>query len=179
VSAVRPFPSDDAIAAPVRQTLLLLERLHKQLTNTIDRVLLPEELSLAEWLILSDLGVAGESSLSRIARRLSRDPGSLSRAITQLSRRKLLQSARSGYDRRRTTVSLTSQGHVLHERVARAFERVAWTKPASPAPSIEHLLALLGASGKSAAPRTTAATAADRELSPQHDSHAPTQENDP
>jgi DNA-binding MarR family transcriptional regulator len=177
VSTLRPLPSSEAFAAPVRQTLLLLERVHKQLTNTIDGVLLPEQLSLAEWLILSELGIAGQSSLSRIARRLSRDPGSLSRAITHLSRRKLLQSARSGYDRRRTTVSLTSQGHALHERVARAFDRVAWVQPAEALP-IERLLALFDVSGKPAAPLATAARTPGHATLPRRGSHAPNQEND-
>lgn len=134
----------------MREMLLLLERLHKQLTNRIDWILLPEELSLAEWLIVSELSVAGESSLSRIARRLSRDAGSLSRAIARLCQRKLLESARNGHDRRRATLSLTAQGHVLYERVACAFECMAQAQPVPEALPIERLLSLFEVPGRSA-----------------------------
>lgn len=179
MSALPSPPTRGALAAPVRQMLLLLERLHKQLTSRIDQVLLPEELSLAEWLIVSELSMAGESSLSSIALRLSRDAGSLSRAINRLSQRKLLESRRNGYDRRRATLTLTTQGRVLHERVACAFERMVWAQPASEAHHIGRLLSHFGVNARpTAAIRATASNAPDRTTPPQHGSHVPTQKND-
>lgn len=73
----------------------MLEGLRKQVAGVLDTALASENLTLAEWLIVSEL-VAGEASLSRIACRLSRDAGSLSRAISRLAGRRLLGSHREG-----------------------------------------------------------------------------------
>lgn len=129
-------------APPLRQTLLLLERLHKQLAGALGPVLAREQVNLAEWLIVSEVA-RGDASLSRIASRLARDPGSLSRAITRLIKRKLLQSARSGADRRRATLQLTPSGRAVHQRLARGVGRIGWPGLPASSPVAAHLVALL------------------------------------
>jgi DNA-binding MarR family transcriptional regulator len=161
----------------MRQGLLLIERLHRELARAIDRVLAPEELGLAEWMIVSELAAA-DAPLTRVARRLARDPGALSRAATRLIKRGLLRSARHEKDRRRATLSLTPRGRVLHDRVAAALDATTGAASASRALPLDRLLSLFPCGDSPATPSASAprATAA----SPQrHDPHAPAKENDP
>ena len=162
-----------AASTRMRQGLLLIERLHRELARAIDRVLAPEGLGLAEWMIVSELAAA-DAPLTRVARRLARDPGALSRATTRLIKRGLLRSARHEKDRRRATLSLTPRGRVLHDRVAAALDAAS----ASRALPLDRLLSLFPCGDSPATPSASAprATAA----SPQrHDPHAPAKENDP
>ena len=167
-----------AAASPLRQTLLLLERLHKQLTAALDRVLAQEQLSLAEWLIVSEVATSGEASLSCIASRLARDPGSLSRTITRLIARELLDSARSGHDRRRATLSLTRTGQAMHLRLARGIARIAWAGPAAMDTSPQLLALLQAPHASSALPAAARAPRRDH-LPHRHDPHAIAPEYDP
>ena len=166
-----------AASTRMRQGLLLIERLHRELARAIDRVLAPEELGLAEWMIVSELAAA-DAPLTRVARRLARDPGALSRAATRLIKRGLLRSARHEKDRRRATLSLTPRGRVLHDRVAAALDATTGAASASRTLPLDHLLSLFPCGDSPATPSAPAprATAA----SPQrHDPHAPAKENDP
>jgi DNA-binding MarR family transcriptional regulator len=166
-------------AARVRLALLLLERLHKEMTQSIDRVLVHEELALAEWLIVCELA-AGDAPLTLVARRLARDPGSLSRAATRLMKRGLLGSARHESDRRRATLSLTAGGRAMHDRVATSLDLATRRDPSPYGLPIDRLLSLLAipCGGSVASPSRpkgrTAATSPQR-----HDDHAPSPENDP
>ena len=58
-----------AASTRMRQGLLLIERLQRELAQAINRVLEPEELGLAEWMIVSELAAA-DAPLTRVARRL-------------------------------------------------------------------------------------------------------------
>jgi len=131
------------LALPLRQALLLLEGLQKQVAGVLDTALAGENLSLAEWLIVSEL-VGGEASLSHIAGRLSRDPGSLSRAISRLAGRRLLGSYREGRDRRCATLRLTAAGQALHVRMANAIEQASLVDRTDLASRMRRLLSLLG-----------------------------------
>jgi DNA-binding MarR family transcriptional regulator len=122
-------------------------------------VLAREQISLAEWLIVSEVARAGDASLSRIASRLARDPGSLSRTITRLIKRKLLDSARSASDRRRARLRLTQAGHAMHRRLACGIDRISWPGLPAISPAATQLLALLQASHGSAGPPLAAGTA--------------------
>jgi DNA-binding MarR family transcriptional regulator len=174
MKATRAAPGEQGAPSPLRQTLLLLERLHKQVSGALDHVLAQEQMSLAEWLIVSEVASTGEASLSRIATRLARDPGSLSRTITRLIQRELLDSTRNGYDRRCATLSLTQAGHAVHVRLARGIERIAWTGPTA-ATSTGQLLSLLQAPhGAAALPLPIGATRRRRPA----DAPATTAEND-
>jgi DNA-binding MarR family transcriptional regulator len=164
------------VAVQLRQSLLLLERLHKDLARVLERVLAPEKLALAEWLIVSELA-SGAAPLTRIARRPARDPGSLSRATTRLIKRGLLGSARHERDRRCATLDLTAEGLLLHERIVAAIAGVAGLHTL---PSAERLRALAGLQG--CGPADTPAPAAAHP--PHQDPHGMTPmplppENDP
>jgi DNA-binding MarR family transcriptional regulator len=164
------------MAAQLRRSLLLLERLQKGLARVLEPVLAPEELALAEWLIVSELA-SGAAPLTRIARRLARDPGSLSRATTRLIRRGLPGSARHERDRRRATLDLTAEGRLLHERIAASIAGVAGLDTL---PSAERLCALAGLPGRGPADTPFPAAAQP----PRQDPHGMTPmslppENDP
>lgn len=168
MNAARPAVTGGAPTARLRLALLLLERLHKELTRAIDRVLVHEELALAEWLIVSELA-SGDAPLTHIARRLARDPGSLSRATTRLIKRGLLDSARHERDRRRATLSLTASGRALHDRVAASVDIAARREAGPRGMPLDRLLFLLDIAG-GGAPASP---------SPQwHDDHALSLEND-
>lgn len=164
-------------ATRMRRALLLIERLHRELAQAIDRVLAPEELRLAEWMIISELAVA-DAPLTRIARRLARDPGALSRATTRLIKRGLLRSARHEKDRRRAILSLTPHGRVLHDCVVTALDATNGVASAPRALPLDRLLSLFPCGGSPATPSAPAARATAS--SPQrHDLHASAKENDP
>lgn len=161
----------------MRQGLLLIERLHRELAQAIDRVLEPEELGLAEWMIVSELAAA-DAPLTRVARRLARDPGALSRATTRLIKRGLLRSTRHEKDRRRATLSLTPRGRVLHDRVAAALDATTIETSASRALPLDHLLSLFPCGSSPATPFAPVSRATAASPRP-HDLHAPAKENDP
>ncbi|HET6804122.1 MAG TPA: MarR family transcriptional regulator [Frateuria sp.] len=166
-------------ATRVHLALLQLERLHKDLNRSIDRVLVPEELALAEWLIIAELA-NGDAPLTQVARRLARDPGSLSRATTRLIKRGLLHSARHERDRRRATLGLTAGGRVLHGRVAVSLDLVVRRAPSPQGLPIDRLLWLLEATRGSSAALPVPLTGEAAADSPQrHADHAPPLENDP
>lgn len=159
----------------MRRALLLVGQLHRELVQAVDQALATEELSLAEWMVVSELA-SGPAPLTRVARKLARDPGALSRATTQLIRRGLLRSARHEKDRRRATLSLTPRGCALHERVTKAFDASAGVPGTSAA--LDRLFSFFPCDDMSATPSALAAQVA---ASPprRHDLHAPSQENDP
>jgi DNA-binding MarR family transcriptional regulator len=175
MSTMRPFPA----AVQARHALLLIERLHKELVRAIDWALEPEKLSLAEWLIVAELA-EGEAPLTRIARDLARDPGSLSRITSRLIQRGFLESARHDYDRRRATLSLTAKGFATLDRVAAAMSDPGWRDSAPKAPPVGRILSLFDTpyAGTAASPMTRGRP--DRRNGPKrHGIHASTQENDP
>lgn len=162
-----------------RHALLLLERLHKELVHAIEWALEPEELSLAEWLIVAELA-EGEAPLTRIARRLARDPGSLSRTTSRLIQRGLLASARHDYDRRRATLSLTAKGFAVLDRVTAVMNGPAWRDSAPRAPSVGRILSLFDSPHAGASVSPTRRGETNRhDGQKRHGIHAPTQENDP
>jgi DNA-binding MarR family transcriptional regulator len=170
----QPLFARGAVAARLRRALLLVEQLHRELVQAADRALVAEDLSLAQWVVVSELA-SGPAPLTRVARRLARDPGALSRATTQLIQRGLLRSARHEKDRRRATLSLTPHGRALHERVAAAFDATVGAPGTSVV--LDRLFSLFPCDDMPATPSAPAARAA---ASPRrHDLHALSQENDP
>lgn len=170
----QPLLAGGAVAARMRRALLLVEQLHRELVQAVDRVLVTEELSMAQWMVVSELA-GGPAPLTRVARRLARDPGALSRATTQLIQRGLLRSARHEKDRRRATLSLTPHGRALHERVTMVFDASAGAPGTSAV--LDRLSSLFPCDDM---PATASAPAARAAASPRrHDPHAPAQENDP
>jgi DNA-binding MarR family transcriptional regulator len=146
---------DGGAATRMRRALLLLERLHRELAHAVDRVLVTEQLGLAYWMMVAALG-DDAAPLTRIARRLARDPGALSRATTRLIRRGLLHSTRHEKDRRRATLRLTARGLALHERVTAALEDAAQADGAPERLSMERLLSLFPGDGSPALPSEAA-----------------------
>lgn len=100
--------------ADVRDVLLAVERLHKSLLQAIEELLDPYRLSMAQWLIISEVAAESGRTLTHFARQLGRDSGSLSRAIYQLSQRGLLNPSRDPLDRRSSRLSLTPEGRRIY-----------------------------------------------------------------
>jgi MarR family multiple antibiotic resistance transcriptional regulator len=102
----------------MRDLLLSVERLHRTLQNAIEDLLVPHDLSLTQWLILSGVVEGSGSTLTHFARLLNRDAGSLSRAIYQLTRRGLVNHRRNPRDRRSTRLVVSEAGYHIHADVA-------------------------------------------------------------
>jgi DNA-binding MarR family transcriptional regulator len=111
----------------VRDALLATERLRRVLRSSVEGALAQEQLSVTQWLILSDIALDGGNTLTHFARLLSKDAGSLSRAIHRMVLRDLLSHARNAQDRRSTDLSLTATGQALFARVSRGMEQLAGT----------------------------------------------------
>jgi DNA-binding MarR family transcriptional regulator len=171
-----PPAVDGSAATRMRRALLLLERLHRELAQAVDRVLVTEQLGLAEWMIVAELG-DDAAPLTRIARRLARDPSALSRATTRLIRRGLLHSTRHEKDRRRATLRLTAHGLALHERVTAALEDAAQAGGALERLSMERLLSLFPGDGSALPPEAAGRIAAP--FPQRHDIHATSRKNGP
>ena len=95
-------------------------------------MLADDQLSVAQWLIVSDIAINRKRTLTHFARSLSRDPGSLSRAIYCLVERGLLTSTRNENDRRSTDLRLTAAGHALYDRIRPCISRLASSRDLVP-----------------------------------------------
>ncbi|MFC5525869.1 MarR family winged helix-turn-helix transcriptional regulator [Rhodanobacter ginsengisoli] len=114
--------SDDEV---VRHALIAVERLHRALWHSVGRELAADDLSVVQWLLVSEVARGEGRTLTHFARATSRDAGSLSRAIHQLTQRGLLENRRSHADRRSSMISLTSAGRAMYRRLAPRIERIA------------------------------------------------------
>lgn len=111
----------------MHNALIAAERLHKALWNSVGQVLAGDDLSVVQWLLMSELARGEGCTLTHFVRATSRDAGSLSRAIHQLSQRGLLDNRRSHFDRRSSTISFTAAGRAMHERLAPDIEQLTQT----------------------------------------------------
>lgn len=109
----------------MREVLLATDRLHKTLWQAVTEQVAREDISAVQWLILSDIAHGQGGTLTDYVRWLARDPGALSRAISGLTARGLLASARSDGDRRRVSLALTPLGQALHARLGPRLDRLA------------------------------------------------------
>lgn len=109
----------------MREVLLITDRLHKALWHAVAEQVAREELSVVQWLILSDIGSGRGGTLTDYARWLARDPGALSRAIHELTTRGLLSGVRTSGDRRRVRLQLTAAGEALRARISPRLDRLA------------------------------------------------------
>lgn len=111
----------------MRDVLLATDRLHRTLWRVVAEQLAREDISVVQWLILSDIGSGKERTLTYYARWLARDPGALSRAINELALRGLLSAIRADGDRRCIRLEPTAKGKSLLARIVPYLDQLAST----------------------------------------------------
>ncbi len=75
-------------------------------------------LSAAEWRVLAHVAAAGTPSQAEVASLAAMDKMTISRAVTSLGTRRLLDRRRDPGDRRTLRLSLTEEGARVHDHVA-------------------------------------------------------------
>lgn len=89
---------------------LLMKRALQSVRQTIDRNLVPHDLTQAQWLPLVRIAHGGCSTIAALARDQAIDPGAMTRAVDRLEAKGLLRRERSAPDRRVVTLVLTDTG---------------------------------------------------------------------
>jgi len=89
---------------------LLMKRALQSIRQTIDRELVPHDLTQAQWLPLVRIAHGGCTTIAALARDQAIDPGAMTRAVDRLEAKGLLRRERSAADRRVVTLVLTDTG---------------------------------------------------------------------
>lgn len=108
----------------------LVRRTSNLMLSPMESLIAKESLTFSQWIVLMTLREWGHSTSAELARDICHDAGSLTRILDELEQRDLIARARSETDRRVVTLSMTSQGLALVEKL---LPRV-----------VEHLNTLLG-----------------------------------
>lgn len=98
---------------------LLMRRVLHSIVQQIDRRLVDQDLTHAQWVPLYKLMHGDCATVAELARELQADPGALTRAVDRLEAKGLVLRERSTQDRRVVQLALTDTG-----------QRVAATVPA-------------------------------------------------
>lgn len=75
------------------------------------------DLDLTEWRIFNVLGSQGRTSIVRLAKLASNDPGGVSRSVSRLEARGLISRHHDASDRRRSLVDLTEDGKLVSREI--------------------------------------------------------------
>lgn len=102
---------------PERSVGLLMRRVLQSVVHQVDRRLLPQDLTHAQWVPLFKLRHGHCNTVASLARELQTDPGAMTRTIDRLEAKGLLSRLRSTHDRRVVQLSLTSAGCALTDSV--------------------------------------------------------------
>jgi DNA-binding MarR family transcriptional regulator len=94
----------------------LIGRVRVALLESSDRALSPNNVTSAQYVILSTLA-SGADSASQICRGISYDAGAMTRMIDRLEQRGLLQRVRVADDRRTVKLQLTDEGKTLYPKM--------------------------------------------------------------
>jgi DNA-binding MarR family transcriptional regulator len=95
----------------------LLKRAGGQLVLTVDRGLVPYEMTHAQLGVVLKLLHGHANTAADLARELAIDTGAMTRMLDRLEEKGIIERARSSADRRVVEVSLTSKGHQLADRM--------------------------------------------------------------
>lgn len=119
VETLEPTPSPWAEPRDIRDLfsyrLAYLVRLNDRHAQTV--LIDQYGLTLGEWRTLATIRYLGTPSLRHLARTTQQDDGQLSRYVTGLIKRELLEKRSSAVDQRAVELSLTPKGEALHDEV--------------------------------------------------------------
>ncbi len=123
-SSLKSTPASDASQTPVdafvaRRILILSNVLRRAAALRYRRLL---DISVGEWAALAELGLRAPCTLNDLARGLSLDKTRMSRTISGLEARGLLQRRANPRDNRESIISLTKPGERVYARMMAAAE---------------------------------------------------------
>ncbi|MGW8811497.1 MarR family winged helix-turn-helix transcriptional regulator [Gordonia terrae] len=107
---------DDRVSSAEPDLGALLGRLIPHLISLEEPILRAAGLSMWEYAIVGEVAATPAVSQRALSERTGRDPTRLGKHLDELQRRGIVSRERSG-SHRQWTVSITSDGHALHERV--------------------------------------------------------------
>lgn len=92
----------------------LVANLHHSMRRALDAELARfGSVSSAQWVVLMVLSHEGGVTAAELAKRLSHDPGSMTRLLDRLQEKGLIERVRAAEDRRRIRIELTEAGKAL------------------------------------------------------------------
>lgn len=92
----------------------LIAKLHYSMRRALDIELARfGDVSSAQWVVLMILSHEQEVTAADLAKRLSQDPGSMTRLLDRLQEKGLIDRSRAENDRRRIRLELTQAGRAL------------------------------------------------------------------
>lgn len=90
---------------------------NKVSSNLASMYSLKFDLSIAEWRVMAVLGQQSDLSADEVCRETEMDKVTVSRAVTKLLNKKLLQRSFSREDRRRSILCLSSRGYSTYSQI--------------------------------------------------------------
>jgi DNA-binding MarR family transcriptional regulator len=106
----------DAVTTP-RNIARMIRHIRDAQFEALDKDLAPFDVSAAQFAILAAL-VSGEGmSASGLCRRISYDPGAMTRMVDRLEKKGLIQRVACPADRRTLNLELTAKGEALYPRL--------------------------------------------------------------
>jgi DNA-binding MarR family transcriptional regulator len=102
----------------------LLQRARLQILDDLDKELEPLDITAAQFIILVRLSEEDMSSASGLCRRVSYDPGAMTRMIDRLEKKGLVRRVRRADDRRKVDLELTAEGKAVRPKLIAAVVKV-------------------------------------------------------
>ncbi|MCB1539282.1 MAG: MarR family transcriptional regulator [Rhodoblastus sp.] len=118
-SASDPQPTTPVDALVARRVLILSNVLRRAAALRYRRLL---DISVGEWGALAELGLRAPCTLNELARGLALDKTRLSRTVSALERRGIVQRRVNPRDNRETLISLTRSGERAYARMIAAAQ---------------------------------------------------------
>lgn len=114
------------------EILIALRRIMRAIDLRSKRLEKTAGLTVPQLLVLQELAYAGELSVSELAQRVSLSQGTVTSIVQRMETKGLLHKSRSGHDRRKVQVVLTTQGQdtlasspgLLQEEFVERFEQL-------------------------------------------------------
>lgn len=101
----------------VSEVVIFTNRFRRLLQQRISDALKEEDLSVTQWLILGQLRLKNESTITEISADVDHSQGALSRAVFYLKNKGLISSKIASADRRIIVLSLSVEGEILTEKL--------------------------------------------------------------
>lgn len=96
----------------------LVAQSHLSLRTRLDQVLVPYELTAAQWIVLRKLGRGEHRTVTELACGLNQDAAAITRMLDRLEAKGLVRRVRSASDRRVVELQLTEAGAALTPSLA-------------------------------------------------------------
>jgi DNA-binding MarR family transcriptional regulator len=95
----------------------LMKRIVSGLGHDIDAMLVPQDLTNAQWMPLYQLHLGKGSTVAELASVCLMDAGAMTRTMDRLERKGLVRRTRSAEDRRVVNLALTPEGRAAAARI--------------------------------------------------------------